>query len=126
MPTNKLGRINEDIGRELSALLRDVKDPRVQQGMISIVAVNTTPDLKFAKVYLSVLGLEDEKRMEKGLSAASGYLRRELGRRLNLRNTPELTFVLDKSIEHGARMSKILQELDIGDDEQTDDTSERA
>ena len=126
MPTNKLGRINEDIGRELSALLRDVKDPRVQQGMISIVAVNTTPDLKFAKVYLSVLGLEDEKRMEKGLGAASGYLRRELGRRLNLRNTPELTFVLDKSIEHGARMSKILQELIIEDETQTDDTSEHA
>ena len=126
MPTNKLGRINEDIGRELSALLRDVKDPRVQQGMISIVAVNTTPDLKFAKVYLSVLGLEDEKRMEKGLSAASGYLRRELGRRLSLRNTPELTFVLDKSIEHGARMSKILQELITEDEQQTDDTSERA
>ena len=113
MPSNKLGRINEDIGRELSALLRDVKDPRVNQGMISIVAVNTTPDLKFCKVFLSVLGLEDEKRMEKGLQAASGYLRRELGQRLSLRNTPELTFVLDKTMEYGARMSKILEELDI-------------
>ena len=121
MASNKLARINEDIARELSALLRDVKDPRVSQGMISIIAVNTTPDLKFAKIHLSILGLEDEKRMEKGLQAASGYLRRELGHRLSLRNTPELTFVLDKSIEHGARMSKILQELDIKDDTETDD-----
>ena len=123
MPTNKLQRTNEDIARELSALLRGVKDPRVQQGMLSVLAVDTTPDLKFCKVYLSVLGLEDEKRMHKGLQSAAGHLRRELGRALDLRHTPELVFKLDKSMEHGAHVSKILQGLDIseetadGDDE---------
>ena len=121
MPTNKLQRINADIHHTLSRLLREVKDPRVQQGMVSIVAVDTTPDLKFCKVYLSVLGLEDEKRMIKGLQSASGHLRRELGRALDLRHTPELIFKLDKSMEHGAHVSQILQSLeetkDAGDDE---------
>ena len=120
MPSNKLGRINEDIQRVLSSLLRDVKDPRVQQGMISILAVDTTPDLKFCKVHLSVLGLEDERRMQKGLASSAGYLRRELGRALTIRNTPELTFVIDKSIEHGAHVSKILSELTGANDGTTD------
>ena len=126
MQTNKLQRINEDITRELSALLREVKDPRVRQGMLSVVAVETTPDLKFCKVFLSVLGLEDEKRMQKGLQSAAGHLRRELGRALDLRNTPELIFKLDKSMEHGAHVSKILQELDISEtvDESDDETDE--
>ncbi|MCL2567976.1 MAG: 30S ribosome-binding factor RbfA [Oscillospiraceae bacterium] len=127
MPTNKLQRINEDIQRTLSALLREVKDLRVQQGMLSIVAVETTPDLKFCKVYLSVLGLEDEKGLNQGLKSASGYLRRALGQALSLRHTPELIFKVDKSMEYGARMSKLLQDLgtvelseealDAGDDE---------
>ena len=126
MPTNKLQRINEDIARELSALLREVKDPRVRQGMLSVVAVETTPDLKFCKVFLSVLGMEDEKRMQKGLQSASGHLRRELGRALDLRHTPELIFKLDKSMEHGAHVSKILQGLDISEtaDESNDETDE--
>jgi len=112
MPTNKLQRINEDIVRELSALLREVKDPRVRQGMISVLAADTTPDLKFCKVHLSVLGMEDEKRMTKGLQSASGHLRRALGQALDLRHTPELIFKLDKSMEHGAHVSKILQSLE--------------
>ena len=127
MQTNKLQRINEDIARELSALLREVKDPRVRQGMLSVVAVDTTPDLKFCKVFLSVLGMEDEKRMQKGLQSASGHLRRELGRALDLRHTPELIFKLDKSMEHGAHVSKILQGLDISEessDESNDETDE--
>jgi len=115
MPTNKLQRINEDIQRTLASLLREVKDPRVQQGMLSIVAVETTPDLKFCKVHLSVLGLEDEKGMQKGLQSASGFLRRALGQALSLRHTPELIFKLDKSIQHGAHISKLLQGLDTAD-----------
>ena len=127
MPTNKLQRINEDIQRTLSRLLREVKDPRVQQGMLSVVAVDTTADLKFCKVYLSVLGLTDEKGMRQGLQSASGYLRRELGRALSLRHTPELIFKLDKSMEHGAHVSKILQGLDTagpeeGSDERDDES----
>ena len=126
MATNRLQRINEDISRTLSALLREVKDPRVQQGMLSVVAVETTPDLKFAKVHISALGVEDEKRLMQGLRAAGGYLRRELGRTLDIRHTPELIFKLDKSMEHGAHVSKILRGLDVGEvaDGQDDEAGE--
>ncbi|MDR2599097.1 MAG: 30S ribosome-binding factor RbfA [Oscillospiraceae bacterium] len=107
-----LQRINEDIHRELSALLRNVKDPRVKQGMISITAVNTSSDLSKSKVYLSVYGLKSQKDFNKGLKSAAGHLRYELGRALKLRHTPELIFHLDESIEHGAKISSILNELD--------------
>jgi len=115
MASNKIGRINEDIQRILATLLRDIKDPRVQQGIISIVAVDTTGDLRYSKVYLSVLGLENEKEFLKGLKSASGYLRRELGNSLDIRYTPELLFHLDKSIEHGAHISKILNTINPED-----------
>ena len=114
MPSNKLQRTNEDIHRILSTLLRNIKDPRVKnQGMISITAVETTSDLRYTKVYLSVLGLTSEKEFMKGLKSASGYLRRELGGALSLRYTPEIIFELDKSIEHGAHIKAILNGLDI-------------
>lgn len=112
MSSNKINRINEDIQRVLSMLLRNVKDPRVNQGLMSIVATDTTGDLRFCKVYLSVMGLQSEKELMKGLKSASGYLRRELGSALQLRYTPELLFQLDKSIEHGATISKILHQLE--------------
>ena len=121
MPTNKLQRINEDIQCALSALLREVKDPRVQQGMLSVLAVDTTADLKFCKVYLSVLGLEDEKRMMQGLQSAAGHLRRSLGHALDITHTPELIFKLDKSMEHGAHVSIILQDLEVGHSEEPKD-----
>ena len=124
MANNKIERINEDISRVLGGLLRDIKDPRVRQGMISITAVDTTGDLRYAKVFLSVFGLEHEKEFLKGLKSAAGYLRRELGQALNLRYTPELLFELDKSIERGARISSILGSLDIpeeNNDEYDDD-----
>lgn len=116
MASNKLQRINEDIQRTLSALLREVKDPRVQQGIISITAVDTTGDLRYSKIYLSVLGLESEKEFLKGLRSASGYLRRELGSALSLRYTPELIFQMDKSIEHGSNISRIINEINSGDE----------
>ena len=87
MASNRIGRINEEIQRELSSLIPTVKDPRVT-GMISVTAVETTPDLKYAKVHISVLDKSNEAQVLKGLKSASGYLRRELGRTLNLRNTP--------------------------------------
>lgn len=125
MSSNKLNRTNEDIQRVLSSLIRNVKDPRVNQGMLSVTAVETTGDLRYSKVYLSVMGLSSEKELMKGLKSASGYLRRELGNSLQLRYTPELIFQLDKSIEHGANISKILNGLDIpsenGKDEETDE-----
>ena len=112
MASNRIGRINEEIQREMSTLIRNVKDPRVT-GMISVTAVNTTPDLKFCKVYISVLDKSDVNQVLKGLKSASGYLRRELGRALNLRNTPELTFVRDDSIDQGAHILDMLRNPEI-------------
>ena len=120
MASNKIQRINEDIQLALSNLLRNVKDPRVQQGMISVTGVQTTGDLKYCKVFLSVLGLRSEKEFMKGLKSASGWLRRELGRSLSLRNVPELTFQLDKSIEHGAHINEILSGLDIPEESENE------
>jgi len=119
-------RINEDIHRELSALLRDIKDPRINQGMISITSVDTSGDLGQTKVYLSVYDLKSKKDFMKGLKSASGHLRYELGRALNLRHTPQLLFELDKSIERGANIASILNNLDISNDEETEETPEDA
>ena len=112
MPSNRIGRINEEIQRELSALIPAVKDPRVS-GMISVTAVETTPDLRYAKVYISVLDKENGERVLKGLRSASGWLRRELGRSLNLRYTPELTFVRDDSINKGAHILELLRDPEV-------------
>jgi ribosome-binding factor A len=109
-----MGRINEEIQRTLSDLIRTVKDPRVH-GLISITAVDTTADLKYAKVYVSVLDKSDVDQVLKGLKSASGYLRRELGRELSLRATPELTFLRDDSIDKGARILELIEGLDRGD-----------
>ena len=112
MASNRIGRINEEIQKELSSLIRTVKDPR-GKGMISILAVNTTPDLRYCKVHVSLLDKGDVKEVIKGLRSAAGYLRRELGHALNLRYTPELQFVSDDSIDQGAHILEILSKLDI-------------
>ena len=112
MPSNRIGRINEEIQRELAALIPTVKDPRVS-GMISVTAVETTPDLKYAKVYVSALDKSAEEQVLKGLKSASGWLRRELGRALGLRNTPELSFVRDDSIDKGARILEMLRDPQV-------------
>ena len=121
MASNKIARINDDIQFVLSRLLRDIKDPRVQQGMISVTRVETTGDLRYSKVWLSVMGLQDEKEFKKGLKSAAGWLRRELGSSMNLRYTPELVFELDHSIEYGAHISQVISTLDIKHDEEEDD-----
>ena len=112
MASNRMGRINEEIQRELASLTPSVKDPRVT-GMISVTAVDTTPDLKFAKVYVSVLDKGDCDQVVKGLKSAAGWLRRELGRSLNLRNTPELTFIRDDSIDQGAHILEMLRNPEV-------------
>jgi len=117
-------RINEDIQRELSALLREIKDPRINQGMISITAVDTTSDLSQAKVYLSVYDLKSKTDFLKGLKSASGHLRYELGRALSLRHTPQLQFELDKSLERGANIASILHNLEISHDEDEENTED--
>ena len=121
MPSNKLARTNDDIQFVLSRLIPQVKDPRVQQGMISVTRVETTGDLRYAKVWLSVLGLEDEKEFKKGLKSAGPWLRRELARSMNLRYTPELVFEIDRSIAYSAHINEILEKMNISHDEKEND-----
>ena len=121
MASNRIGRINEEIQKELAALIPNLKDPRVQNTMISVTHVETTPDLRYAKVYVSFLQEDRANDALKGLKSAGGYLRRELGARLQLRYTPELTWALDDSITYGAKMMKLINSLEVShheDDEQ--------
>ena len=125
MASNRIGRINEEIQRELSELLRNLKDPRVHKTMLSITRVETTPDLRYAKVYVSLLDKEATKETLAGLKSSAGFLRRELGQNLHLRYTPELLWQIDDSITHGAHILDILSKLDIpedSDDETADNT----
>ena len=110
MASNRIGRINEEIQRELSDLIRGLKDPRVQT-MLSITRVDTTSDLRYAKVHISVLEESRENEAMKGLRSAGGWLRRELGSSLQLRYTPELVFELDDSLKYGAHMYDLLSRL---------------
>lgn len=122
MASNKLQRTNDDIQFVLSNLLRQVKDPRVNQGsLISITRVDTTGDLRYCKVYVSILGQVDEKEFKKGVKSASPWLRRELGIALNLRYTPELIFELDKSIEYGAHINSVIESLNISAEDEDED-----
>ena len=121
MASNRIGRINEEIQKELANLLRKVKDPRVAETMISITRVETTPDLRYAKVCVSFLEEGKASDAMKGLKSAGGWLRRELGRALNLRYTPELMWDLDDSITYGARMLKLINSLEVSHDEQPDE-----
>ena len=110
--------VNSEVQREMSQIIReDLKDPRIDP-MTSVMSVEVTPDLKYAKIYVSVLGDDEakEKTME-GLKKSAAYARHQLARRMNLRNTPELTFVLDTSIEYGVMMSKRIQELNHGQED---------
>lgn len=120
-------RINAEVQRELSNLIsREIKDPRINP-MTSVVAVEVAPDLKTAKVYISVLGDEESKNSTRlGLKSASSFMRGQLAKSLNLRNTPELTFVIDNSIEYGVNMSKLINEVnkDIRQDEEDDSDEE--
>ena len=121
MASNRIGRINEEIQKELANLIRNLKDPRVQDTMISITHVETTPDLRYAKVYASFLQEDKASDAMKGLKSASGFLRRELSARLKLRYTPELVWALDDSITYGAKMLKLINSLEVNSDEGTDE-----
>ncbi len=121
MASNKLARTNDDIQFVMAKLIQEVKDPRVQQGMISVTRVETTGDLRYSKIWLSVMGMKDEKEFKKGLKSASGWLRRELGNSMKLRYTPELVFEIDHSIEYGAHISQVISGLDIKHDDEDED-----
>ncbi|MDR3981989.1 MAG: 30S ribosome-binding factor RbfA [Dysosmobacter sp.] len=117
MASNRISRINEEIQRELSEQFRRLKDPRVSQtGMVSITRVDTTGDLRYARIYVSALDKSQEKEVLKGLKSAAGFLRRELGRSLQLRYTPELQFVADDSIQHGAHILEVLRQVEQQDE----------
>jgi len=118
MASNRIGRINEEIQKELANLIRNLKDPRVQDTMISVTHVETTPDLRYAKVYVSFLQEDRAEGALKGLKSAGGYLRRELGHALQLRYTPELVWALDDSITYGAKMLKLINSLDKGEEKE--------
>lgn len=115
-------RINGEVLRELSNIIRgEIKDPRIAP-MTSVVSVEVAPDLKTCKAYISVLGDEEaQKNTLAGLRSAEGYIRRELARNVNLRNTPEITFILDQSIEYGVRMSKMIDDVTKDIPDRTDE-----
>lgn len=121
MASNRILLINEEIQKELSNLLRKVKDPRVQDVMISITRVETTPDLRYTKVYVSFLQEEKAADAMKGLKSAAGFLRRQLGTNLKLRYAPEIVWALDDSITYGAKMLELINSLGVTHDEDDDD-----
>ena len=121
MASNRINRINEEIQKELSSLLRTVKDPRVQDTMISITRVETTPDLRYTKVYVSFLQEEKSKEAMAGLKSAAGWIRRQLGSNLKLRYAPEIVWALDDSITYGAHMLNLINSLGVKHDEESEE-----
>ncbi len=112
----RIDRVSEDIKRELAAIIRELKDPRVQDVMLTVVNVDVSSDASFAKVYVSAIdGIETAKLAVKGLTNATGYIRREVGKRLHLRKTPELKFVADDSIEKGMGITKFFGSMNEGE-----------
>lgn len=114
----RIGRLSEEIKKEVSQMIfEEIKDPRISS-MTSITDIEVSKDLRYAKIYISVYGNDDEKKNTiEGLKSATGFIRHELGKRIKLRYTPELIFELDNSIEYGAHISKILKDLDSQESE---------
>lgn len=109
---NRIDRINEEARKEISSIIRELKDPRVTKGLCSVVSVDITKDLRWCKVFVSVFGDEAvQKDAIDGLKNAAGFVRKELAQRLGLRYTPEILFTLDNSIEHGAHINKLLNDI---------------
>ncbi len=122
MASHKIERTTEDIRRELTAIFRELKDPRVTGAFLSIVRVEVTNDLSYCTVHVSAIeGLDKAKEAVKGLKSAGGYIRRELGHRLRLRHVPELIFTATDSIEYSAHISRVLNSLDISESEDGED-----
>ena len=119
-------RINEEVHRELSNIIRgEITDPRIHP-MTSVVAVEVAPDLKTCKAYISVLGDEEaQKDTLAGLRSAEGYIRRALAKNINLRNTPEVKFIMDQSIAYGVRMSKLIDEVNHGENRENESDAEK-
>ena len=106
------GRVNEELSRELSSIIREVKDPRVSKALVSITSADVTADMKYAKIYFSCIGNVDKAEVKKGLESASGFIRKQVALRLNLRQTPQLSFISDDSIEYGANINRLLKQVE--------------
>lgn len=116
MAGHKADRVSEDIKREVTAVIRELKDPRVQNCLLTVVRVEVSSDASYVKVYVSAMeGLETAKNAVKGLVSATGYIRRAVGKNLHLRKTPEMKFIADDSIAHGMGIVRILDDLDSND-----------
>lgn len=119
MAGHRIGRTSEDIKREITAIIRELKDPRVNGKMITVVRLDVSNDLSFVKVFISALeGIETAKKAVEGLTCATGRIRGEIGRRLHLRKTPEIKFVADDSVEHGMKIFKMLDDIKGGDNDE--------
>ena len=121
MASNRINRINEEMQKSIAGKLRSVKDPRVSGTMISVTRVETTPDLRYAKVYVSFLEENKAADAMKGLKSAGGYLRREVAADLKLRYTPELMWALDDSITYGAKLLELINSLEVSQDDEADE-----
>lgn len=119
MAKYRQGRINDELQREVAVILREVKDPRVSGAFISVTGADVTPDLKYAKIYYSLLN-GDKKEVKRGLQSSAGFIRGQIAKRMNLRITPELQFIEDTSIEYGAKISKILEGITITEPDEND------
>ena len=122
MAKYRRGRVNEEVVKELSNILREVKDPRVSDAFISVTAADVATDMKTAKIYFSVMS-GDKAEVKKGLKSATGFFKKRLAQTLNLRQTPELFFIFDDSIEYGAHINSLLNKIEFTDvlEEETDD-----
>ena len=123
MAKYRQGRINDEFQNQVALILRDVKDPRVSGAFISVTGAEVTPDLKYAKVYYSAL-MGDKKEVKRGLASSAGFIRGQIAKRMNLRITPEITFIEDGSIEYGAKISKILEGITITDPDEEESGGE--
>lgn len=122
MAKYRQNRINDSVVKEVSQIVREIKDPRVSDAMITVTAADVTQDLKYAKIFYSCI-TGDDPETRKGLRSAAGFVRTQLAKRINMRMTPEITFVYDQSVEHGIKIAEILNGLDISEPE-TDDAEE--
>ncbi len=121
----RVGRVSEDIKREIVAVIRELKDPRVRDKFLTVVRVDVSSDLSYAKVYVSSMsGIEDAKEAVKGLTSATGLIRREVGSKLHLRKTPELKFIADDSVQHGMEIFKKIESTVITDADDNEDGNE--
>ncbi len=112
MANYRRGRVNEAVTNEVSQIAREIKDPRLAGVMLTVTGADVSPDLKFAKIFYSVIGEHDPKETAKALKSAAPFVRSQLARRLNMRNTPEITFVFDESVERGAHMNELFRSIE--------------